>query len=386
MESTGSYWKGLFVILQDYGLNPILVNGSQVKNVKGRKSDVQDAQWIQRLHSLGLLNGSFIPDNLTDSLKQYSRHRQKLQNNGADYIKKMQKAMRLMNIRLDNVLSDVVGKSGQTIIEAIIAGERNADILADKMDYRVRKSREEIIKALSGDWRDSYVFELKQSYELYRFLRKQIAECDQAIEQILRKVVENLPKEQQKEVHNFEPVKKKRVNKNAPKFAIEKLAFAVFGTDLSAIDGVSRSTLLALVCELGDNFEQFRSSSAFASWAGLCPNNKISGGKVLSKHTPKRSNAVANALKKAANVIGNLKQGALNQFFKRVAFKKGRVHAITATARKLAVIIWNMVTKKEAFNYMSDDAYASKVRQHKLKHIKRQMKLHDIAVEEIIDL
>ena len=149
---------------------------------------------------------------------------------------------------------------------------------------------------------------------------------------------------------------------------------------------MGRGTLLALVCELGDNFEQFRSSSAFASWAGLCPNNKISGGKVLSKHTPKRSNPVANALKKAANVIGNLKQGPLNQFFKRVAFKKGRVHAITATARKLAVIIWNMVTKKEAFNYMSDDAYAAKVRQHKLKHIKRQMKLHSIAIEEIIEL
>ena len=150
MESTGSYWKGLFVILQDYGLNPVLVNGSQVKNVKGRKSDVQDAQWIQRLHSLGLLSGSFLPDNLTDSLKQYSRHRQKLQDNGADYIKKMQKAMRLMNIRLDNVLSDVVGKSGRAIIQAIIEGERDAEVLAGKMDYWVRKSRKEIVKALTG--------------------------------------------------------------------------------------------------------------------------------------------------------------------------------------------------------------------------------------------
>lgn len=164
------------------------------------------------------------------------------------------------------------------------------------------------------------------------------------------------------------------------------MAFAVFGTDLSAVDGVGRGTLLTLVCELGDNFGQFRSSSAFASWAGLCPNNKVSGGKVLSRHTPKRSNAVANALKKAANVIGNLKKGGLNQFFRRVAFKKGRVHAITATARKLAVIIWNMVTKKEPFAYLTDEAYANKVRQHKLKHIKRQMKLHGIAIEEIVEV
>lgn len=208
MESTGSYWKGLFVILQNYGLNPILVNGSQVKNVKGRKSDVQDAQWIQRLHGLGLLTGSFLPDNLTDSLKQYSRHRQKLQDNGADYIKKMQKAMRLMNIRLDNVLSDIVGKSGRAIIEAIIAGERDATRLANKVDYRVRKSKDEIAKALTGDWRESYVFELKQSYELYLFLRKQIAECDRVIEEILKKVVENLPPHKQQEVKDFEPQKK----------------------------------------------------------------------------------------------------------------------------------------------------------------------------------
>ena len=156
---------------------------------------------------------------MTDSLKQYSRHRQKLQDNGADYIKKMQKAMRVMNIRLDNVLSDVGGKSGRAIIEAIIKGERDAEILADKMDYRVRKSREEIIKALTGDWRDNYVFELKQSYELYQFLRKQIAECDAAIEQILQKVVDNLPQEQQNEVHNFEPVKKNastKMHQNLP--------------------------------------------------------------------------------------------------------------------------------------------------------------------------
>lgn len=152
---------------------------------------------------------------------------------------------------------------------------------------------------------------------------------------------------------------------------------------MSAIDGVSRSTLLTLVSEVGDNFEKFRSSAAFASWAGLCPNNKVSGGKVLSRHTPKRSNPVANALKKAANVIGNLKSGGLNQFFKRVAYKHGRVHAITATARKLAVIIWNMVSKKEPFKYLTDEVYADKIRRHKIKHLKRQMKLHGFKIEEL---
>ncbi len=164
------------------------------------------------------------------------------------------------------------------------------------------------------------------------------------------------------------------------------MAYAVFGVDLSEIDGVGRSTLLTLVAELGDNFDQFKSSAAFASWTALAPNNKVSGGKVISRYTPKQSNPVANALKKAANVIGNLKSGALNQFFKRIAYKKGRVHAITATARKLAVIIWNMVTKKEAFNYLPDQIYSEKIRAHKVKHIRRQLKLHNIAIEELTDL
>lgn len=383
LESTGSYWQILFSILQDYGLNPILVSGRSTKNVKGRKSDVQDAQWIQRLHSLGLLEGSFLPDGQTDSLKQYTRHRQKLQDNASDYIRKLQQSLRLMNIRLDNVLRDVVGQSGLRILDAIVSGERDAEKLASLMDRRVKADRSEVVKALTGDWRDPLIFEFKHCYGLYCYFRKLIEESDVQIEKLLEEMMTFLPVKRQQEIIEFKPKKKKRINKNSPKFNVEQLSYGVFGTDLSEIDGVARTTLLVLMSEIGDNFDQFRTAGAFSSWLGLCPNNKVSGGKVLSKRTMRRSNQVSDALKRVANAIGNLKDGALNRFFTRLAYRKGRVHAITATARKVAVIIWNMVTKKEPFNYLSDESYQEKVRKNKIRSIKRQMKRFSVQTSDL---
>lgn len=384
LESTGSYWQILFSILQDYGLHPILVSGRMTKNVKGRKTDVQDAQWIQRLHALGLLSGSFLPDNQTESLRQYVRHRQKLQDTGNDYVRKLQKALRLMNIRLDNVLKDVVGQSGVRIIQAILAGERDAERLAELMDWRVKAERSSVVKALTGDWRESYLFEVQQSYELYGYLQQQIARCDQQVEGLLLRTMEALPEDRRREVAAYAEPKKKRVNKNAPRFGIEGMAYGVLGTDLSAIDGVSKSTLLVLLSEVGNNFAQFPTAGAFASWLGLTPNNKVSGGKVLSKRTMRRSNQVSDALKRVANVIGNLKEGALNHFFKRMAYKKGRVFAITATARKVAVIMWNMVTKQEPFNYLTDEHYLAKIRQAKILNIRRQMDRHALSAADLV--
>lgn len=200
MESTGSYWQQLFSILQDYGLEVILVNGRFAKNVKGKKTDVKDCQWLQKLHSLGLLQGSFLPDNDVETLRIYSRHRKKLIENAADYIKRMQKSLRLMNIRLDNVLRDVTGKSGIAIIEAILSGERNPKQLAELADWRVKKSKEEIAKALTGNWRDEYVFELQQSYEIYKNFQEKISETDKQTEKLLEKQVENIDFEPEIEV------------------------------------------------------------------------------------------------------------------------------------------------------------------------------------------
>jgi len=192
MESTGDYWQQLFTILQEYGLNVILVNGRFTKNVSGKKTDVKDCQWIQKLHSIGLLQGSFLPDNDVETLRIYTRHRRNLIENSANYIKRMQKSLRLMNIRLDNVIRDVTGMSGRAIISAILKGERNPKELAELADWRVKKSKDEIAKALTGNWRDEYVFELQQSYEIYEIFQDKIAETDKKIEELLIKQTKNI--------------------------------------------------------------------------------------------------------------------------------------------------------------------------------------------------
>lgn len=190
MESTGDYWRALFIILQDYGIEVILVNGKYTKNVKGKKTDVLDCQWIQKLHSLGLLESSFLPDSFTESVRNVSRHRKNLIENAADYITKMQKALRQMNLRLDNVLRDVTGESGQAIIKAILNGERDAKKLADLANYKVHASKEEIAKALTGDWRKEHLLELKHSFELYHIFHDKIKECDKEIEHLLKKEID----------------------------------------------------------------------------------------------------------------------------------------------------------------------------------------------------
>jgi len=348
LESTGSYWQSLFVMLQDYGLNPILVNGKFTKNVRGRKTDVLDCQWIQKLHMLGLLEGSFIPDLFTETLRQYCRHRQTLLEDAAGYIKKMQKALRLTNIRLDVALRDMTGVSGKAMIEAILKGERDPEKLAALAHFNVRKSREEIALALTGDWREEHLFELKQSYEVYNYFHEKISECDQEIEKLLNKKVEDNEK-QDGEARLEYKGKKKKNNKNDPKIDLQKLSFQLTGgIDLSSIEGIGRSSLMTILSETGIDLSAFPTAKHFASWLRLSPNNKISGGKVLSHRTNKGKSRLADALRHAANVIGNsVKKGSLHQFFNRIAYKKGQLTAITATARKLTIIIWNMLLRSK---------------------------------------
>jgi len=380
MESTGSYWQQLFTILQEYGLNVILVNGRFAKNVKGKKTDVKDCQWIQKLHSIGLLQGSFLPNNDVETLRIYSRHRKNLIENAADYINRMQKALRLMNIRLDNVIRDVTGMSGRAIIEAILNGERDPVKLADLANYRVKKSKAEIAKALTGNWRDEYVFELQQSYEIYKNFQDKIAQTDNKIEELLIKQTQNIDFEITKD---NKPVKKK-VNKNDPKLELEKFAFKMSGgIDLMAIPAIGRNVLLILMSEVGFDLSKFKTAKNFTAWLSLSPNNKISGGKILSSKTFKRKNRLSEALQRSANVIGNMKDNPLSEFFHRIAYKHGRMHAITATARKLAVIIWNMLTKKEQFSYISNDDYKEQIRQNKIRKAQRLIKSADISLDEL---
>lgn len=378
MESTGSYWQPLFFALQESGFEVLLVSGYQTKNVRA-KTDVKDSQWIQKLHSLGLLRGSFLPSEQTARIRILYRHRVSLIDESAKMSNKMQKAMRLMNLRLDNVLSDITGKSGIAIITAILKGERDGHKLSMFADRRVKKSKEEIAQALQGNWSKEYLYELEDCYDIYIMLKQKIENIDNEIEKLLL----DFTKESEYTIERKNLTKKQRKGKNQPKIDLNYLSYMYYGVDLFAIEGVSVGTILALISEIGDGIYKFKSGKQFSSFLRLAPNNRVSGGKIISSRTPKGSNRFALALRNAANTIDNKKEGALYHFFKRIAYKKGRAAAITATARKLAVIIWNMIVKKQEYNPVNNDEYLLSIKQKKLKIIQNIMKKHKISINEL---
>lgn len=382
LESTGSYWQPLFVLLQQYELNPILVNGKFTKNVKGRKTDVQDCQWIQKLHTMGMLEGSFIPDLFTETIRQYYRHRQCLVKSAAAYINKMQKALRLINIRLDTVLRDVMGRSGRDIIEAVLKGERNAKVLASMAQPGVKTPKSEIELALSGDWREEYIFELRQCYDLYKYYHQKIDECDEVIKKLMTDEIRRKQKEENLIKLKEVKIKKKKARKNEPNIGIQKLAVELTGgTDISVIEGVGLSFILCLISETGMDLKAFPSARQFASWLRVCPDLKKTGGKIISNQTKKGKNRLAKAFMYCANSIGNMKEGDyLVHFFKRIERKKGRAVAITATANKLAKIIWNMLVKKLPYKPIISATYQNKIRHNQIKNLQR--KIRDLNIRE----
>lgn len=369
MESTGSYWQTLFFTLQKAGFDVILVSGHQTKNLRA-KTDVKDCQWIQKLHSLGLLRGCFLPDASTNRLRILHRHRHALVEESAKMTNKMQKALRMMNLRLDVVLSDITGKSGMAIIKAILSGERTGTTLAELANKRVRKSKAQIADALQGQWSEEYLYELQDCFELYELLQKKIQCCDQKIEALLIAYTNDV-------VYDSEQVsltKKQVKGKNQPRFDLTSLSYKYYGVDLFAIEGVSMNTVLTLITEIGHGIYKFKTAKQFASFLRLSPNNRISGGKIISSRTRKGSNKLALSLRNAANTIDRKKEGSLMHFFKRIAYRKGRAAAITATARKLAVIIWNMIVKKQDYNPINEIDYKQNIKEKAIKSIQKRMK------------
>ena len=289
MESTGTYWQSLFAVLQNAGLQVILCNGKFTKNIKGKKTDVQDCQWIQKLHTIGLLSGSFLPDEATEHLRTFCRHRANLLDQAADTTRKMQKYLRLLNLRLDVVVKDVTGLTGLAIINAICKGEINAEVLASLRHGNCKKSEEEIAKALQTNGRKDYLFALQHEYSMYQILQSSIIDCDIEIEKMLSEQINNNDEKRQ---HYIDKKVHKKINKNTPKnIDINLMAYQYFeGVDLLAIEGVSHSTVLSVISEVGlPGLKKFDSGNHFASWLRLAPNNKISGGKVLSHKVPKGS-------------------------------------------------------------------------------------------------
>jgi transposase len=376
MESTGSYWQSIFRELQLNGFDVILVSGHQTKNVRA-KTDVKDCQWIQKLHSIGLLRGCYLPSETTLKLRSLSRHRSSLIESASSITNKIQKVLRLMNFRLDVVINDIMGKSGIKIIEAILSGELNGDKLSLLADARVRKSKKDISDALQGNYNDELMFELKQCYFLYKTIQQAIAECDIKMEAVLME----LTKTAAKNIHITN--KKQLKGKNQQRFDLANYSAKLLGVDLYAIEGISSGTVMTFISEVGNDIHKFSSAKEFTSWLRLAPNNRISGGKIITSRTPKGKNKFAIALRNAANTIDNLKGGVLNAFFKRIAYKKGRAAAITATARKLAVIIWNMIMKQIPYLPADETQYKEKIKQNKIYSIKKSMQKLGITTSEL---
>ncbi len=384
MESTGDYWQNLYVELINHGFEVVLCNGKFTKSAKGKKTDVKDSRWIQKLHSLGLLSSSFLPDESTETLRTYCRQRSNLIDLSAQASRKMQKYLKLLNFRLDVVVKDVCGLTGLAIISDICKGNLDPESLAEHRHYNCRKPKEEIAKALHGNNREDYLFGLKQEFECYQFYQKKIIACDKVINQFINQQLKKTP-ERLKLKTDEKPYK--RINKNAPQIKnLNQLAYQYFGgVDLFAIEGLSHATVLSIMSEIGpEGFRKFKSSKEFASWLRLAPNNKISGGKVLSNRIPKRSNRLKIALRQAANAIGNLKDTHLSDFFKRVAYKRGRQAAVSATARKLAVIIWTMITKRVAYKPPTDYLFLDQKRKLKLvTRMKKNIAKFDLKPEDV---
>jgi transposase len=383
MESTGNYWQNLYVELIKHGFEVTLANGKFTKNIKGKKTDVKDARWIQKLHSIGLLTSSFLPDETTEKLRTYCRQRQNMLTLAAEATHKMQKYLKILNFRLDVVVNDICGLTGMAIITDICKGNLDPEKLSEHRHGNCRKSKEEIAKALKGNNREDYLFGLKQELESYQFYQKKIAECDKQIASFLKQQINTDP--DKKKLKTTEKTHK-RLNKNAIKgIDLNQASFQYFrGVDLMSIEGMSHATILSIISEIGpEGFQKFESAKHFTSWLRLAPNNKVSGRKLLSSKTPKGSNRLKIALRNAANAIGNLKDTHLSNFFNRVCYRKGRTVAVSATARKLAVILWNMIVKKLPYKPPTDYLFLDEKRKLKLVAIvKKQIAKFDLTKED----
>jgi transposase len=367
MESTGVYWIALFLLLQEDGFEVYLVNAKHVKNVTGRKDDESDAEWIQKLHRCGLLTASFQPDNQTRMLRSIVRHRGTLVKTCSDYLNRMQKALEQMNIKIHTVISDIDGKTGLAIIKAILQGERDAEKLAQLRDARIKASLEDILKALEGYWTEEHLFELKQCFDLYNAHKEKIRECDMEIEKLLN--------EQIKSKHNgimpsLGQVKRKTNYKKEIKFNLTAYLKEMNGVDVTEIIGISELSALIIYAEVGNDMSRWKNEKHFTSWLGLVPNTKISGGKVISSRIMKKKQQAAQAFRMATLSLWR-SQGPLGDYFRRIRSKAGTPKAIVATARKMAVIYYHMLSNQEAYNPEALVEYQKEYREKKIKQLER---------------
>ncbi len=337
MESTGVYWIPLFELLEARGFEVLLVDARKVKNVTGRKSDVLDCQWLQQLHTFGLLQPAFRPTEHIVILRTYLRQRAMLIEGATAHIQRMHKALQQMNVLLHHVVSDVTGVTGMASIRAILAGERDPNVLVLHRDVRCRNSPKVIAKSLVGTYREDHLFSLQQAIVLYDTYQAQIAACDERIEAYLLRL--------EKVTHDPPPAPRKRRQSpkgNQPRFDARSVLYQLTGVDLTDVTGLEAGSALSLVSEIGTDMSRRKSANQFASWLGLCPGTKVSGGKRLSSKTKATANRAAGILRVAAASLHH-SHSALGAFYRRMAARIGKPQAVTATAHKLARIVYSLL-------------------------------------------
>jgi transposase len=365
MESTGVYWIPLFEVLEERGFDVKLVDARQLKRVPGRKTDVVDCQWLQQLHSYGLLAPAFRPDDQVCVLRSYFRQRAVLVRYAGQHVQHMQKALIQMNVQLQHVLADITGATGMRIIRAILAGERDPQHLAALRDPQCKQPVEVIAKALQGTWRKEHLVALQQAVELVDTYQAQIAACDAQIAAQLASFDDRSDGEP--------PPKGRRPRKDRHDLGFDATgaAFRLVGVDLTAVPGLDAHTVLKVLSETGRDLTRWRTPKQFASWLGVAPNNRVSGGKLLSQHTTPSANRAAAALRVAAQSLHH-SHTALGAFLRHIASRHGMPQAITATAHKLALILYRLVHDRCPYVEAGEDAFERRYRERVLQQLTRR--------------
>jgi transposase len=365
MESTGVYWIPLYELLESQGFSVHLVNARHVKNVSGRKSDVLDCQWLQQLMSYGLLSSSFRPRQEICTLRAVSRQQETLIRCQSQHVQHMQKALSQMNVQLDNVIADVAGECGQRIIRAILAGERDPQRLAALRSKRIRASEQELVKSLQGNWRPEHLFALRQAVDLYDAYQQKLRECDEELAKTLATLASHpLP---------VPPTRTKRLGRppKSDTLGLKNSLIRACGVDLTRIQGINTGTALKMIAEVGTDLSRFKTVKHFASWLGLCPGTKISGGKILSAASKRTANRLAQALRLAAVSLRN-SPSALGAYYRRLCARLDKAKAIRATAHKLARLIYTLLTKGQEYVDRGEEYYEERYRERVIYHLTKK--------------
>ena len=362
LESTGVYWIPVFEVLEQRGLKVWLVDARQMRYVPGRKSDVQDCQWLQKLMSLGFLRAAWRPSGDVCVVRAVARQREVLVIEQASWVQRMQRALVQMNIQLTEVLSDVMGTTGQAIIRAIVAGERDPSVLAKHRTRRIKASAEEVTKALTGNWRDEHLFVLKQALAMFDDIARHLGECDAKLQSLLTPLGQR----------QLDLGKAPRAgSKSRTEFDVRQTLGNWAGVDLTRINGLGLTAVMKILSEIGPDLSRFATVKHFCSWLGLCPGTKISGGKVLSAKTKHSANRVRQTLKMAAMSLSH-SDSALGAFYRRLCARMDKPSANTATAHKLARMVYFMLTRGEAFVDQGQQRYEDQQRQRSVAALKRR--------------